>query len=120
MWSTQLRANLRWVTSGEFRIKASVGIKLLSKLGLRISVSISNLEIDFPVWIQAHLQEDLKAAVKKVQIAATDDPKIRVALSLGFFSTKSFPGMAQLLELGIRKAVKKVLVLPKKFTKYIG
>jgi hypothetical protein len=50
-------------------------------------------------------------------LLVTDEPKVRVALSLGVFSTNSLPGISELLELGIRKALKKVLVLPKKITK---
>ena len=47
-----MRAHLRWVPSSDFGIK----IKAVTKLGLSVTVSVNNLEIDFPVWIQAHLQ----------------------------------------------------------------
>jgi hypothetical protein len=51
----QLRAHLRWVSSGDFGIK----VRAQTKFGLSVSVSVNNLEIDFPVWIQAHLQVTL-------------------------------------------------------------
>lgn len=116
----QLRANLRWVTSGEFGIKISAGARFLNKLGLRISVSVTDLEIDFPVWVQAHLDDNLKSALKKVQIAATGEPRIRVALSVGFFSTRSVPGLPEMIEVAIRNVLKKKLVLPQKISKLMG
>ena len=48
----QLRAHLRWVSSGDFGIK----IRAQTKMGIGMTVVVNNLEIDFPVWIQAHLQ----------------------------------------------------------------
>ena len=116
----QLRANLRWVTSGEFGIKVSAGARFLNKLGLRISVSVSDIEIDFPVWVQAHLNDNLTAAVKKIQIAATAEPRVRVALSIGFFSTRSVPGLPEMIEVAIRNVLKKKLLLPQKISSLIG
>ena len=52
----QLRAHLRWVASGDFGIK----VRAQTKFGLSVGVSVNNLEIDFPVWIQAHLQVTLQ------------------------------------------------------------
>lgn len=91
----QLRAQLRWVTSGEFGLRISCGVKWLNKLGFSLSASVSNLEIDFPVWVQVHLNEDLTRPVSKFQMAATGEPKVRIALSLGVFSTNSVPGVVR-------------------------
>jgi hypothetical protein len=49
-----MRAHLRWVTSGETGIKVRVETK--AKVGPSVTASVSNLEIDFPVWVQVHLQ----------------------------------------------------------------
>ena len=116
----QLRAQVRWVTSADFGLRVSIGVKWLNKLGLGLSASVSNLEIDFPVWIQVHLNQDLTSVVSKIQVAATAEPKVRLALSLGVFSTSSLPGVAEALELAIRKALTNVLVLPRKVSKALG
>ena len=47
----QLRAHLRWVPSSDFGIK----IRAQTKFGLGVTAVVNQLEIDFPVWIQAHL-----------------------------------------------------------------
>lgn len=107
----QLRAHLRWVASGDFGIK----VRAQTKLGLSIAVAVNNLEIDFPVWIQAHLTEDPAKPLSLIQLAATAEPKIRFTLALGAFSTNSFPGIEEGIDFVIRTALKKVLVLPKKY-----
>ena len=47
----QLRAHLRWVPSSDFGIK----VRAQTKFGLAMTAIVNQLEIDFPVWIQAHL-----------------------------------------------------------------
>jgi hypothetical protein len=47
----QLRAHLRWVPSSDFGIK----VRAQTKFGLEMTAIVNQFEIDFPVWIQAHL-----------------------------------------------------------------
>jgi len=47
----QVRAHLRWVPSADFGIK----VRAQTKFGLGMTAVVNQLEIDFPVWIQAHL-----------------------------------------------------------------
>jgi hypothetical protein len=47
----QLRAQLRWVASGDFGIK----VRVQTSLGIGATVEVGGLEIDFPVWIQVIL-----------------------------------------------------------------
>ena len=51
----QLRAQLRWVSSGDFGIK----VRAQTSLGVGCTIEVSALEIDFPVWVQVVLQVSL-------------------------------------------------------------
>lgn len=107
----QVNSTLRWVADGEFVIK------VLAKAGpLSISVAVSDLEIQFPAWIQVRLQakDPAAPAMSALQLAATDEPTVRFSISFGGVSTASIPGVESAIDYAIRRALKSALVLPNK------
>mmetsp|Transcript_17477 Transcript_17477/g.42662 ORF Transcript_17477/g.42662 Transcript_17477/m.42662 type:complete len:620 (+) Transcript_17477:137-1996(+) len=107
----QAEASLRWVASD------GAGIFVRGKLmtpPLPISVSLTELDIEIPLWVRVRLNGEIPQIVTSFTVAATGKPKLGFDITIANSKISSIPGFRKAIDTALKTVLESLLVLPNK------